>query len=97
MKQISILGATGLLGRKLLLEAMKRGIKLKVLARKTTNLQEFEHSIELIEGNYFDENKLKEALEGSKAILSTIGPPMTKKLSKDIEDKYIYSLVCIIK
>ncbi|MBD0777476.1 NAD(P)H-binding protein [Maribacter sp. ANRC-HE7] len=97
MKQITILGATGLVGKKLLQKAVENRIKVKVLVRNKEKLQDFAHVVEVIEGNYFDSNKLQKALEGSEVILSTIGPPINGKLSNDDEENYINSLAYIIK
>lgn len=96
MKQITILGATSLVGKNLLQKAIDKSIKVKVLARNKKKLEEFTHVIEIIEGNYFDTNKLPYALEGSEAILSTIGPPININLSSTDEKNYINSLNFII-
>lgn len=97
MKQITILGATGFVGKNLLRKAIDNRIKVKVLARNTKKLQDFSQAIEIIKGNYFDTDKLQNALEGSQAILSTIGPPMNGKISAVEEERYINSLAYIIK
>ena len=97
MEQITILGATGMVGKNLLQKAIDKRIRVKVLARNIEKLQGFSHAIEVIEGSYFDTAKLQKALEGSDAILSTIGPPMFGELSSDEEDRYINSLTYIIK
>jgi putative NADH-flavin reductase len=100
MQQITILGATGFVGKNLLQKAIDKKMKIKVLARNKENLKGFVPAIEVIEvieGNYFDEEKLKIALEGSETILSTIGPAINYQLSPDEEDNYINSLAYIIK
>lgn len=97
MKQITILGVTGLVGKNLLQKAIKNGMKVKVLVRNKEKLQYYNQVIEVIEGNYFDEDKLQNALQGSETILSTIGPPMNDKLFSVDEDKYIKALTFIIK
>jgi putative NADH-flavin reductase len=97
MNQITILGATGLVGKSLLQKAIDKGIRVKALARNTDRLQGLPPQIEVIEGNYFDKEKLKQALEGSQAVLSTIGPPMNGKLTKSDEDNYLNALAYIIK
>lgn len=97
MKQITILGATGMVGKNLLQKAINKEIKVKVLVRNEENLRDLLQRVEVIEGNYFDKNKLQNALENSNAILSTIGPPMNSKLSSIDEDNYIDSLAFIIK
>lgn len=97
MNQITILGAAGMVGRSLLHKAINRGFKVVVLVRTKDELQDFERLVEIIEGNYFDHHQLQKALEGSEAILSTIGPSMNAILSATEEDHYINSLVFIIK
>ena len=97
MNQITILGATGMVGRNLLQKAINKGIKVKVLARNREILGDLMDQAEVIEGDYFDEYKLQNALEGSDIILSTIGPPMHGNLSTIDENNYISSLAFIIK
>lgn len=97
MKQITILGATGIIGRNLLQKAINHGVKVKILVQNKEKFGFFAQQLEVIEGNYFDTGKLQNALEGSDAILSTIGPPANGKLSSHDEDNYINSLAFIIK
>lgn len=90
--QITIFGATGMVGKRLVERATKRGYKVKILVRSIENLGWLDSGVEIIEGNYFDHSKLKEVMEGSVAILSTIGPPIKVK-SKDVDEtKYHKSL-----
>jgi putative NADH-flavin reductase len=96
-KQITILGGTGMVGRKLLQKAIAKRFKVKVLARNRGKLQEFAQAVEVIEGNYFDREKLQNALVGSEAILSTIGPTINGEITSDDQDNYINSLAYIIK
>lgn len=96
-RSITIFGATGMVGRNLLQKAINNGNKTKVLVRDRKSIQEFSQAIEIIEGNYFDKERLKNALEGSDAILSTIGPQRNDKLSPDDEENYINSMAYIIK
>lgn len=97
MKQITILGATGFVGKSLLSKAMKKGFRVKVLARSAIGLQALTPQVEVIEGNYFDQEKLKQVLDGSVAVLSTIGPPVSSQLSATDEINYINSLAYIIE
>ncbi|PKQ64489.1 hypothetical protein BZG02_06690 [Labilibaculum filiforme] len=97
MKQITILGATGFVGKILLQKAIDKNFNIKALALDAEELHDFKHAIEVIEGNYFDKDKLQKALEGSEVILSTIGSPKNRKLSSEDEDNYINSLAFIIK
>lgn len=97
MKQISILGAAGPLGRNLLQKAINNGFRVKVLVRRKEKLGELIKFVEVVDGNYFDKNKLQKVLEGSEAILSTIGPPLFTELSLEDENNYIKSLAFIIE
>ena len=97
MKQLTLFGATGFVGKILTRKAIERGYRVKVLVRDKSKLGELINQLEIIEGNYFDKRDLSRALEGSEAVLSTIGPPMNGKLSATDEDKYVNSLVYIIE
>ena len=97
MPQITLLGATGRIGKNLLQKSINKGFQIKVLARNNEELRDFSPNVEVIEGNYFDLHTLEKVLQGSEAILSTIGPPMHQKLSVNDEENYINSLAFIIK
>lgn len=77
--QITVFGATGFVGKQLVKQALQRGYKVKVLVRSKEKLGELSQKIEVLEGNYFDPAKIDEAIQGSLAVLSTIGPPMNAK------------------
>lgn len=97
MKKITILGVTGLVGKNLLQKAISSGFEVKVLVRDKNKLRDIEQDFEVIEGSYFDQNILRNALEGSDVILSTIGPPMNSNISSEDEKQYVDSLAYIIK
>ncbi|MDV7186210.1 NAD(P)H-binding protein [Lutibacter sp. TH_r2] len=97
MKQITILGATSLVGKKLIKKALTKGIKIKALVKNKEEIQEYSHSIEIIEGNYFNKNTLEQALKGAQIVVSVIEPTFNNKLSKDDEDKYINIFRFILK
>lgn len=97
MNQITILGATGIVGQSILQKAINNGFRVKVLVRRKEKLGELIKFVEVVDGNYFDKNKLQKVLEDSEAIISTIGPPKNGKLSSYNEDYYINSLAYIIK
>lgn len=77
--QITILGATGFVGKVLVKQALQEGYRVKVLVRSKKALENLKAEIEIIEGEYFSPQKVEEAIEGSIAVLSTIGPPLTDK------------------
>ena len=52
MKQITILGATGFVGKKLIQKALDSGYKIKVLARDRNKLNGVSGRVDIIEGSY---------------------------------------------
>ncbi len=61
MKQITILGATCMIGRNLLQKEINHGVKVKVLVRNKEKLGFFTQQLEVIERDYFDTTKLQNA------------------------------------
>jgi len=87
MEKLTILGATGFVGQTLVKKALEEGYFVKVLVRDKSKLGISDSNIEIIEGDYFDKDKISKALAGSDAVLSTVGPPMKGKItSKDVID-----------
>lgn len=58
MKQLTIFGATGFVGKILTRKAIDRSYKLKVLVRNKSKLGDLLNQVEIIEGNYFDKKDL---------------------------------------
>lgn len=83
-RQITILGATGFTGKELVKQANERGYNVKVLVRSKPKLVPLSEKVEIVEGEYFNHDKISEAIEGSFVILSTIGPALKAK-SKDVD------------
>ena len=73
--KIAILGSTGFLGKVLLEKALNAGYQVRTLARNPTKLRQFEDRVELVEGNIFRASDIEEAVLGTEAVLSTVGPP----------------------
>lgn len=96
MKQITILGATNMIGKRILQKAIEKRFKVKVLARNKEKLQGYAEAIEVVEGHYFEKEKLQIALEGSDSIVSTIEPTMDDSLSMIDVDNYLNTLSFII-
>ena len=97
MKDIVILGSTGLVGKTLTRKAIQRGYHVKTIARNPEKLGDLQHKVEVVKGNYFDINTLQSVLEGATTVLSTIGPPMNGKTSNDEIKKYQSSIDYIVK
>jgi putative NADH-flavin reductase len=73
--KIAILGSTGFLGKVLLEKALNAGYQVRTLVRNPTKLGQFEDRVELVEGNIFRASDIEEAVLGTEAVLSTVGPP----------------------
>ncbi len=86
MKKLAIFGATGLTGKELVKEAASRGYSLRILARREIPITELPDGVELIKGDYFNAASRRETLKGVDAVLSTIGPPPTRKTDLKAED-----------
>jgi putative NADH-flavin reductase len=78
--KITLFGATGVTGKYLIQEALKGGMEVTVFARSTSP---FSHSqVRVIRGDLVDKKKLTEAIRGSDAVLSALGPPTQGRACK---------------
>lgn len=74
--KITIFGGTGKTGKYLIQEALKRGMDVTVFARVHTS---FTHpQVRVIRGDLLDTERLAEAVCGSEAVLSALGPTSLK-------------------
>jgi len=80
--KITILGATGLVGKVLLEKALERKYQINTLVRNTEKLGALKDDITFIEGDVFDIDKLEQAVSGSDIVLSTVPPKMNTKEPK---------------
>lgn len=76
--KIAILGSTGFVGKELIRKAIARGYEIKTLARYPEKLSELSDKIDIIQGSVFESSSLKSVIEGTEAVLSTVGPPPGK-------------------
>ncbi len=83
---IAILGASGFTGKVLLEKALERGHVIKVLARSPEKLASFGDSIQVIEGDYLNQQAINQVVEGVDVVISTIGAPATRKTSLTAND-----------
>ncbi len=84
--KLGMFGATGLTGKVLVEEAAKRGHTLRILVRGEVSQTDFPSGTEVIKGDYFDAKARREAIKGVDAVLSTVGPPPTRKTELRPED-----------
>ena len=97
MKKIILTGATGLVGKKLGIELVKRGFSVTALVRdKKKAKRELPFPAELIEWNALIDDKIKINLEGTYAIIHLAGASVaekrwTKKIKEEIYKSRVIS------
>jgi len=72
--KITILGATGLVGKKLVELALSEGHNITILIRHPEKLPDLPERVNYVVGDYFDASSIAKAIKGSEAVISTIGP-----------------------
>ena len=93
--RITLFGATGFVGKKLLELALQQHHEITVLARTPDKLGALQSQVNCIEGDYFDPLAVRSALHGAQAVLSCIGPPLGFGRSKFI-GKYPQAMTSLI-
>jgi len=76
--KLTVFGATGTLGKFLLEETLAETHQITALVRSPEKISAFADRVNIIAGDYFDEDARAQAIEGAEAVLSTIGPPMKR-------------------
>ncbi|NOI80741.1 NAD(P)H-binding protein [Vibrio tubiashii] len=94
--KIAVFGATGSLGKQIVVKAIEQGISVKVLVRNEAKLGELASHLEVVTGDYFDSRAQAETLKGVDAVVSTIGPPPIRKGSPSAQ-KYGDAMVSLVK
>ena len=76
--QIIIFGATGMVGKQLVKQALHKGHQVKAFGRNvfTANLPK-DDLLELVQGALFDEDQVYKAIRGCDAVLSSLGGDAT--------------------
>jgi putative NADH-flavin reductase len=95
--KIAILGSTGLLGKVLLKNALDDGYQIKTLVRNPDKLNEFMNSVEFIQGNIFEANKIEKTVRGTDVVLSTVGPPQRNPKNPEKYKKAMEDLVAALE
>lgn len=93
---ITILGATGFLGRHLVKQALGRGYQVRVLVRNPTKLGALADQVEVVRGDVFDEKPLEEAVRGADAVLSAVGPPNYGTIDPALYKRGMQSIVAVL-
>jgi putative NADH-flavin reductase len=71
--QITILGATGQIGKSTIGEALKSGYQVKVMVRSPDKLGDLKNQVKVIQGDLLDAGALAESLRGSDVVLNLAG------------------------
>jgi len=93
-----ITGATGFLGSHIVKKLVKRGEKVKVLLRKTSNTSNIENiDVERVYGDILDGNSIKDALKACDTLYHTAGLTSSKKADyKKMEDINIKGTINVL-
>ena len=71
--QITILGASGQVGKATLREALSKGYQVKVLVRTPDKLGDLKDKVIIIKGDLLDSLSVEQALQGSVAVINAAG------------------------
>lgn len=74
MMKITLIGATGTVGQRILKEALQRGHQVTALVRDASRLSA-EPGLKIVQGDIFEAATVAAAAQGSEAVLSSYGPP----------------------
>ncbi|MEM7344031.1 MAG: NAD(P)H-binding protein [Chloroflexota bacterium] len=98
MKKIVVLGATGFLGQNLVKRLLDREYDVRVLVRNTANVSHLSafDKVEVIQGAYFDKERLKDVVANSDAVMTTIAPKPMSNVSDNEMRQYKASFVELI-
>lgn len=71
--KLTILGATGGVGRHLVAHALRAGHEVTALVREPSRLAADQHNLSVIVGDALDPDSVTQAIDGADAVLSAIG------------------------
>ena len=71
--QITILGASGQVGKATLREALSKGYQVKVLVRSPDKLGDLKDKVTIVKGDLLDSSSVEQALQGSVAVINAAG------------------------
>jgi putative NADH-flavin reductase len=77
--RLTILGATGGIGRLLLPLALEHGHEITAFARSPEKIRHSSPRLRVLGGSLFDRNELAEAIRGADAVLSAFGPTTLRR------------------
>jgi putative NADH-flavin reductase len=74
MKKIALLGATGMIGQRVLKEALLRGYKVTAVVRNASKVTEKHENLSVVTGDLTDEESIVKAVSGHDVVISAYGP-----------------------
>jgi putative NADH-flavin reductase len=94
--KVAILGSTGFVGKKLIHKTVAAGYQVKTLVRNPQKLEDIKNKIEIIQGSVFEPSAVEATIEGTEAVLSTIGPPQRNPGNPELYEKAMKDIVRIM-
>jgi uncharacterized protein YbjT (DUF2867 family) len=86
-KRILVLGATGMLGRPVVQQLQKDGFQVRVLARDVEKVKaQFDGSVEIVQGDVADLDRLESALEGCYGAHVSVGGDVDQISAENVAD-----------
>ncbi len=79
---ITVFGASGAIGRLLIKQVLDKGFNVRAYVRNPSKFDLKHQNLLIIQGDLYDFDKIKQAISGVDAIISTLGPPL-KRTYKD--------------
>jgi len=76
---ITIFGASGAIGKLLVQQALDKGYHVNAYVRNASKFNLSHPDLNIIQGELNDYQKITQAISGSEAVISTLGPPVVRK------------------
>ncbi|MEB2494570.1 NAD(P)H-binding protein [Peribacillus frigoritolerans] len=76
--KITVFGANGAIGRLVVKEALQNGDQVIAYVRRENALDFNHENLQIVVGNLDDNKKMEEAISGSDAVISALGPALDK-------------------
>ena len=71
--KIVVFGATGIVGKAVVVEALRKGHEVTVLTRDARKVTTRHEHLHIVEGNVSDKNVVRTVLKGQEAVVQTLG------------------------
>ncbi|WP_422659583.1 NAD(P)-dependent oxidoreductase [Paenibacillus sp. EC2-1] len=71
---IAVVGAAGMIGKRIAEEALRRGHQVTAVVRNPDKLSEYKEKMNIVRANAVDPSSIAEAVKGHDAVISAYGP-----------------------